>query len=250
MALIVIKNWDNRNWLSSRQYINNLNDFILKQIRLNKFSNILDIGCGRGKIIGNLKTRLNLKKKPIGIDLVNHKDKDKRIHFKKIDALLFFSKNKIKFDLILIKQTIHLLSIKNIKKLISYCKKNLNSNGAILIFTLDPHKNEIPSFVLMKKKLNKSFYRDKMITKILNKFLPNIKLKRFVYKVEISKKKYIEMIRSRFISNLVSMNEKDINNGIQEIKTKYKKKIKFNDNLVCLIYQKKLNDNRGTLLAL
>ena len=240
MALIVIKNWDNRNWLSSRQYINNLNDFILKKIRLNKFSNILDIGCGRGKIIGNLKTRLNLKKKPIGIDLVNHKDKDKRIHFKKIDALLFFSKNKIKFDLILIKQTIHLLSVKNIKKLISYCKKNLKSKGVILIFTIDPYKNEIPTFALMNKKLIKSLHRDKMIAKILLKCLPKINLKRFVYKVEVSQKKYVEMIRNRFISILVSMNEKEINNGIQEIKTKYARKLKFKDNLFCLIYVKRI----------
>ena len=239
MALIVIKNWDNKNWLSSRKYINNLNDFILKQTKLDRFSNILDIGCGRGKIIGNLKSRLNLKKKPIGIDLVNHKDKDKRMHFKKIDAIKFFSKNKINFDLILIKQTIHLLSIKNIKKLISYCKKNLKSNGVILIFTLDPYKNEIPTFALMRKKLNKSFHRDKLITKILLKCLPTINLKRFIYKVKISQKKYVEMIRNRFISNLVSMNEKDIDNGIQEINTKYMRNLKFNDNLVCLIYVKK-----------
>ncbi len=238
MALIVIKNWDNKNWLSSRQYINSLNNFILKQTRLNSFSNILDIGCGRGKIIGNLKSRLNLKKKPIGIDLVNHKDKDTRIQFKKIDALPFFSKNKVKFDLILIKQTIHLLSIKKIKKLISNCKKNLNLNGVILIFSLDPYKNEIPSFALMKKKLNKSLQRDKKIAKILLKYLPITNLKRFVYTVKIQKNKYIEMIKGRFISNLISMNEKDINNGIQEIKARYKKKLKFNDNLVCFIYKK------------
>jgi len=112
LASIVIKNWDNKNWLSSRQYIKNLNSFILKQSKLDVSSEILDIGCGRGKILGDLKSKLNLKKKPIGIDLVNHKDKDKRIKFKKIDALSFFLKNKIKFDLILIKQTIHLLDFK------------------------------------------------------------------------------------------------------------------------------------------
>ena len=37
--------------------------------------------------------------KSIGIDLVNHTDKDKRILFRKINALSFFSVNKNKYDL-------------------------------------------------------------------------------------------------------------------------------------------------------
>ena len=32
---------------------------------------ILDIGCGRGKIIGSLSSQLKLKNRPTGIDLVN-----------------------------------------------------------------------------------------------------------------------------------------------------------------------------------
>ena len=35
-------------------------------------------------------------------------------------------------------------------------KKSLNPKGKILIFTLDTNKNEIPTFKLMKLKLNKS----------------------------------------------------------------------------------------------
>ena len=50
---------------------------------LDKNSLILDVGCGRGKIMGSLSSKLKLKNKPIGIDLVSHKDKDKRIKFKR-----------------------------------------------------------------------------------------------------------------------------------------------------------------------
>ena len=71
-----LKNWDNETWLSSKKYIQSFNSFLLKQIKLNKNSNILDIGCGRGKIIGSLSSKLKLRSKPIGIDLINHKDKD------------------------------------------------------------------------------------------------------------------------------------------------------------------------------
>ena len=238
MASIVIKNWDNKNWLSSRQYIKNLNSFILRQSKLNVSSEILDIGCGRGKILGELKSKLNLQKKPIGIDLVNHKDKDKRIKFKKIDALSFFLKNKIKFDLILIKQTIHLLDFKKIKQLLRHCKKNLNPGGVILVFTLDPRNNQIPKFRLMKERLNKSLLRDIKISKMLFKegFYKNVK--KFVFKVKIKKKDYLRMIRSKFISTLFYLKKNEILDGINEINAKYKNMLQFNDNLICIIFRK------------
>ena len=104
MASTVIKNWDNKTWLSSKDYIKKFNSFLVKNIKLDSNSEILDIGCGRGKILGSLSSKLKLKNKPLGIDLINHKDKDKRIKFKKINALNFFLNNKKKFDLIIIKQ--------------------------------------------------------------------------------------------------------------------------------------------------
>ena len=115
-----LKNWDNKTWLSSQKYIKSFNRFILKQVKLNRNSRILDIGCGRGKILANLSNRLRLLNKPIGLDIENHKDKSKKIIFKKIDALSYVSKTKITFDLILIKQTIHLLKKKTSYKIVIY----------------------------------------------------------------------------------------------------------------------------------
>ena len=73
-----LKNWDNNNWLSSKKFINNFNDFLSKQFKINKKSQILDIGCGRGKIVGNLYSKFHLQNKPIGVDIESHEDKDKR----------------------------------------------------------------------------------------------------------------------------------------------------------------------------
>ena len=64
-----LKNWDNKTWLSSSAYINSFNTFLLKKKKLNKNSQILDIGCGRGKIFGVLSRKVKLLNKPIGIDL-------------------------------------------------------------------------------------------------------------------------------------------------------------------------------------
>jgi len=235
MVLTVIKNWDNKTWLSSQDYISKFNKFLLRNVKLNSNSRILDIGCGRGRIIGSLSSKLKLNSKPIGIDLINHRDKDKRFQFKKIDAFTFFSLNKKKFDLILVKQTIHLLQFSQIKYLLIKMSKSLNPYGKILILTLDPYNNEIPCFDLMKIRLSQSLKKDKKILILISKLYPKRILKKFFYKVKIKKKTYINMISKRFISTLLYLNDKQIDAGIKEIDSKFNKNFKFLDKLVCII---------------
>ena len=57
--MIQLKNWDNKTWLSSDSYINAFNSFLLKKKKLNKNSKILDIGCGRGKLLDPYLENLN-----------------------------------------------------------------------------------------------------------------------------------------------------------------------------------------------
>ena len=235
MASTVIKNWDNKTWLSSNDYIRSFNKFLFKNIKLNPNSEILDIGCGRGKILGTIKSSLKLKNKPTGIDIINHKDKDKRINFKKSDATSFFLTSKKKFDLILIKQTIHLLTFKKIKRLLFLCKKNLKNNGKIFILTLDGKRNELPTFRKMKLRLNKSLKRDNEVLKLITRLYPKRKRKNFIYKVKINKKKYLTMIENKYISILLPLSKNEILEGIEEINYKYKNYIQFRDKLDCFI---------------
>ena len=235
MGSTVIKNWDNKTWLSSNNYIKSFNKFLLKNIKLSSNSEILDIGCGRGKILGTIKSNLKLKSKPIGIDIINHKDKDKRINFKKSDAISFFLTSNKKFDLILIKQTIHLLTFKKIKRLLFLCKKSLKHNGKIFIFTLDGKKNELPTFRIMKIKLNKSLKRDNKVLKLITTLYPQRKRKKFIYRVKVNKKKYLNMIDNRYISILLPLTKKEILKGKEEIRSKYRNYIQFRDKLYCFI---------------
>jgi len=234
-----LKNWDNKTWLSSQKYIHKFNSFVLKQVKLDKNSRILDIGCGRGKILDDLSNKLRLSNRPIGLDIENHKDKSKKIIFKKTDALTFISKTNITFDLILIKQTIHLLKKKQVIKLLSICKNKLNLNGKIIILSLDPKKNEIPTFQLMNKKLKISLQKDeKLFNLILKNQKKKVIIKKFIFDLQILKTKYLQMIKNRYISTLLNFTDKQLKNGLNEIKNNYGNELKFKDRLICFILKK------------
>ena len=232
-----LKNWDNKTWLSSSSYINSFNLFLLKKKKLNKNSQILDIGCGRGKIFGSLSRKLKLINKPIGIDPVAHKDVDRSIDFKNEDVFEFFKTNQIKFDLIMIKQTLHFFNKNKRSRLIKICKNNLKKNGMLIIFSLNTLNNKIPCFKLMKQKLNRGLERDSRMIKSACKILKNNKIDKFIFKVSITKKKYIQMLKQRYISCLINLNKDQISKGIKEIKDTYPNKIIFDDILICLKYK-------------
>ena len=236
--MLSIKNWDNKTWISSTKYIQSFNNFLVKQKKLTKHSKILDIGCGRGKIMGSLSSKLKLINKPIGIDTENHKDFDKRIAFKKTNAIKYLTNNKKKFDLILIKQTIHFFNLRDIKKILSYSHASLEVGGVILILTLDTKNNEIPTFSLMKQKLNQSLKRDILIWKKLLQLNIKKNITKFSFKVSVKKNTYLKMIKQRYISTLLKFSSPQISNGINEINLKYKKNILFNDKLKCIIFTK------------
>jgi ubiquinone/menaquinone biosynthesis C-methylase UbiE len=235
----LLKNWDNKTWLSSISYINLFNNFLLKKKKLNKTSKILDIGCGRGKIFGSLSRKFKLINKPIGIDPVIHKDVDKSIDFRSENIFKFFKSSQNKFDLIMIKQTLHFFNKDKRIKLINICKKKLKKNGVLIIFSLVTENNQIPCFKLMKQKLNRGLERDSRMIKATSKLLIDYQIDIFKFKVSITKSKYIQMLKQRYISCLINLNRYQISNGINEIKKLFDKKINFVDKLISIKYIKK-----------
>ena len=233
-----LKNWDNETWISSKKYILQFNKFLKTQIKINRNTIILDIGCGRGNIIGNLESKHKFYKKPIGVDIIKNNNIKKNIIFKQIDAINYLKNTKKLFDLILIKQTLHFFKKKQIKNLIEYAKKKLNKKGKILIFLLDYKRKEIPCFNLMKLYLDRSLSNDKILIKLIKKYFKRYKIKRFSFKVKISKLNYINMIKKRYISCLLNISQSRLKEGVEQLKIKYKKKLIFNDKLICLIFNK------------
>ena len=233
-----LRNWDNKTWLSSKKYITSFNIFLKSKINFNRELQILDIGCGRANIISALQKKYKFKKKPIGIDVVKNGNIKKNIIFKKINALKYLKKTNKKFDLILIKQTIHFFNNNEIKTLLTQAKSQLNNKGQILILTLKTRNNKIPCFKKMKILLNKSLKKDETILAIVKKNLKKSKESYFKYNVNISSKKYSKMINDRYISCLLSMNQKVLKSGIDEINNKFGNLIKFEDVLKCVSYRK------------
>jgi len=232
-----LKNWDNKTWLSSEKYISNFHKFLKTKTLLNKNTKILDIGCGRANIISFLQKKYKFKNMAIGVDILRNKNTKKNILFKKSNAINLLREGR-KFDLILIKQTIHFFSKNKLILLLNFAKKSLNPKGKILIFSLKTKNNKIPCFKKMKHQLNKSLKKDEFLFKVIRKNLKKINESNFNYEVNISKNKYINMIKNRYISCLLNLTKKEINKGIGEIKSKYKNQIKFTDTLKCISFRK------------
>ena len=150
-----LKNWDNKTWLSSEKYISNFHIFLKSEFEFNMNTKVLDIGCGRANIISFLQKKYKFKDKAIGLDIIKNKNIKKNVIFKKYDAIKYLKKND-KFDLIIIKQTIHFFSKKKLITLLNLCKNCLNLNGKLLIFCLKTKNNKIPCFKYMKQRLNNS----------------------------------------------------------------------------------------------
>ena len=233
-----LKNWDNKTWLSSNKYILSFYKFLKKKIKINKKTSILDIGCGRANIISFLQRKYKFHNKPIGIDIVKNESIKKNIIFKKTDAIKYLKKTNQKFDLILIKQTIHFFSKNRLNSLLDLAKKKLNNRGQILIFSLKTKNNKIPTFKIMKIKLDSGLKRDENLLKKIKQNLNKYKISYFNFKVSISKLKYIKMIKNRYISCLLNLSRKEIKKGVEEIKSSFKNQINFTDTLICINYKK------------
>ena len=63
---------------------------------------------------------------------VSHKDIDKLIDFRNVDIFKFFKSNQNKFDLIMIKQSLHFFNKDKREKLIKICKDNLKKKWHIV----------------------------------------------------------------------------------------------------------------------
>ena len=90
----------------------------------------------------------------------------------------------------------------------------------------------------MKEKLDIGLRRDKKLLRFIKLHLKKVKISKFSYKISISRKKYIEMLKNRYISCLLDFSKKELLKGISQFKITHNNQIKFTDTLKCITYQK------------
>ena len=74
-----------------------------------------------------------------------------------------------------------------------------------------------------------------MTMMLLEKLYPYSIKKKFMFSVKIDKKRYLEMVKNRYISTLIPLSKKQLAKGIEEIELNYKNILRFKDKLTCII---------------
>ncbi len=176
----VSKKYDSRYWDGNRKFgyggyhydgrWRKIAKKIIKRYKLNKNSKILDIGCGKGHLIYELKKILN-SSKIYGIDISKYALKNSPDEIKKNLRLLDVRKGlkykKNFFDLVISINLIHNLEINFLKKFINEITKISKKS----FITTESYRNEKELFNLQCWALTcESFFSQKEWKWILNQF--------------------------------------------------------------------------------
>ncbi|MGA0943599.1 MAG: class I SAM-dependent methyltransferase [Alphaproteobacteria bacterium] len=224
-------NWDKSSWLSSKEYFEELSSQLIEFLDIREEKKILDVGCGRGHLLESLANKVNFIHKPIGVEPVKHENTiSQRIEIINSSINFFFQNNNSKFDLVILKQVLHLLNSNEREYFYQEIKKYLNNNGQIVFIHMN-NQTEIPQFPLMGNKLKLSIDSHHLLLEELNKNFKLLNIQNFTYSVKISLDEYLTMITNRYMTVLLDFSEEEIKEGIAFIKQNYSNHLSFNDTL-------------------
>ena len=224
-------NWDKSSWLSSKEYFEELSSQLIEFLDIREEKKILDVGCGRGHLLESLANKVNFIHKPIGVEPVKHENTiSQRVEIINSSINSFLLKNNSKFDLVILKQVLHLLNSNEREYFYQEIKKYLNNNGQIVFIHMN-NQTEIPQFPLMGNKLKLSIDSHHLLLEELNKNFKLLNIQNFTYPVKISLDEYLTMITNRYMTVLLDFSEEEIKEGIAFIKQNYSNHLSFNDTL-------------------
>ena len=98
------------------------------------------------------------------------------------------------------------------------------------------NQTEIPLFHLMENKLNESLKSHQILFEELTYNFNLLKFENFNYNVKISLEEYLEMIKNRYMTVLLDLKEKEIEEGIDFIKNNYPNQLFFQDTLTIKVF--------------
>ena len=229
-------NWDRSSWLSSKEYFEELSNQLIEFIDITEEKKILDVGCGRGHLLENLALKANLINQPVGVEPVKHDDfvpQNIKIFHSSINS--FLNENNFQFDLVILKQVLHLLTLDERKNFYHDIKNHINEDANIVFIHMND-QTEIPLFPLMENKLQQSLKSHRLLLEELTQKFNLLKMFNFNYNVKISLEEYLEMISNRYMTVLLDLSKKEIEGGIDFIKKNYPNQLVFQDTLTIKVF--------------
>ncbi|EAZ92763.1 class I SAM-dependent methyltransferase [Crocosphaera chwakensis] len=227
-------------WGDSSQFINFLTQAIIENLQLKPTDILVDLGCGTGIYSKEIRAQINLKNKIICVDPSDkmlEKIPNNSYYQTVVKDAVEFANEPGNYDKILIKEMIH--HIDNKEKLLKGLFYRLNKQGILLIILLPP-TIEYPLFkqALSVYESVQPHYND------LVNLCENIGFKTKVnfidYNVSISKEKYFNMVKNRYMSLLSRFNDEELEQGLIEMRENYTNvsNLEFCDRFVFLVAKK------------
>lgn len=236
--------WAERNqdsWVLSEDYFNFWSTQIAQKLNVQAGETLCDIGAGTGRIANQIA--LKTKAKIICIE-----PQTEMAQMAEALGLSVISLNGEAYctaaaesmcDRILIKQAFHHLVSSRPETLLSAMYRMLRPGGAGLILTMPP-TILYPMFEAARRQFEKTQLNQEVLYQQLKQAGFHVAEGVIDYPVELSKEKFFQNIRSRFISTLSDFSEAEIEAGIQEIRYQHgdPDTYTFNDRLHSVLFTK------------
>ncbi|TMM52172.1 class I SAM-dependent methyltransferase [Maribacter algarum] len=232
-------------WTYSKDFVTEITKNIISLLEIKETDVIVDFGCGTGIYSKAIRQQVSLKKPIICTDISEKmlsKINDGPSYTLFHKGAIQFSELKLQYDKVFIKEMIHHVK-RGRQRLYDNIYNNLNKSGIFIILLLPP-KIEYPLFTEAIKyyEENQPHYSEIEKGMKTSGFLTEVS---FVeYPLEIEKGKYFAMVRNRYMSLLSEFTDSEIENGINEMESKYKNEniLKFNDIFVVVKGRKTNNE--------
>ena len=213
-------------WEYSKDFIKFISKNISEHLELKSTDIFLDLGCGSGLFTKEINKQIKFINpifcSDISSDMLANLSDDSQYKCIATDAISFSSQPGL-FDKILIKEMIHHLNREEQECLINNLFKRLNYNGRFLLILLPP-TIEYPLFDSALRKYERLQPHYNYLVKLFKEAGFQTQVNFVKYPLNISKTKYIKMVENRYMSLLSSFNDREISEGIDEIKQNYSNK--------------------------
>jgi|GEM_PF-2787535 len=185
---------------------------IVTYLRKYKAKNILDVGCGFGRLTNELN---NKGFEATGIDINKNliKTAKKNSKGKFIHKNFFRFNPKKKFDAIITVALLNLMNIKQRKKIVNNCKRLLSENGLLIIIDFERTLNYYLRYIKHFIKSRKDFGTFRTSLGFNSHHLSKKEIKRLLknYELELIEEKTCKTITGKKINYLITISRRITN---------------------------------------